>query len=192
MIYQFNSKINYIRKNFTVIQEYNFEDVAIIFTANGTSNSLHIVSKVKNSAYFNFLVKIIIGNDVYNCDDGYVELNNIKTIAFYEQGIYPKIYSLADFCIFCELNTNDFIPTNQGIIFVGIDKILPRTIFFGKELFLRGPLNSEIKQDLVNGLNNSSYLFINAMTSEHIPIENIVGIKELKEKIKEIKNYEID
>lgn len=174
------------------------EDVIFIFAWENFEYCLYIVRKCPNKAYFNHLLSTIYSSYLYGAlytDGNWIRIPNIQYVRpenFSGEIGIEYIAMITQNWWFLELNTYDFIFTNIGIIFIGIDKILPKINFLGRNLFLRGPLDSEIQQDIGNGLNNKDFLFIDSATNMYISRENITGIKELEQRVKEIKNYEFN
>lgn len=187
--FDYKAIVDYIRFNSKITYEIECEDLIILFVKEGLEDVVYILSKIKNDKYFHKLVEVITDSVNDNWNGKIVRISNIFIINNNFINL-EKINKIAKFWWFLELNSYDFILTTQGIFFIGIDKILPKITFCGKEIFFKTTSGGEVIQDVLNGINNKQKLFWNNITRSHIPVSQILGIEELKKKALEVKIHE--
>lgn len=87
----------------------------------------------------------------------YLELIIDAPQPFNWNNISRYIVYLGENFIFKEIRSDDFLSTNQGILFIGFDNILPKIKKYQKPLFLESNEGNLLKQNFIFLFHNYHY-----------------------------------
>lgn len=187
----YQMKIENIERRGIILERFELNDLTIIYLRENSYNdffNIYIVAKdhMKNGIYFQKCIQAIFGENIgySQLDDCVIYINNVQIMSeddysYNKNCIINKCIYLSQEWLFIDFKIENFIFTNYGIIYIGINDLLLKN-----NLDISSPLYRNILQDFSNVFFGKENLFIDAITHQPVLLDKIQSNIELL-KIKE-------